>query len=73
MLEGKLYRHILIENVHNVLGGQCLLATSLALIVEETEKFLSKAELTFALSFLALSGRPQAFIHAVHKEKNHEG
>lgn len=42
-------------------------------MVKETETFLKKAEVTFALSFLALSGRPQAFIHAVHKEKNHEG
>jgi len=44
-----------------------LLATSLVIIAKETEIFLKKAELSFALSFLALSGRPQAFIHAVHQ------
>lgn len=59
--------------MQNVLSGQCLLAAAVAVMVKEAEGYLEKVEVTFALSFLALTGRPQAFIDAVHQEKNHAG
>ena len=39
----------------------------------KTKAYLSKQEITFGFSFLALGGRNKAFTKIVHTDKNHPG
>lgn len=64
---------ISIEDLDNILEGCSLLCTNGVWILYHGKQFLKKSEISFALAFVSLNGKKQAFLPLVHKEKNHHG
>jgi histidine ammonia-lyase len=66
LLYSNLHELINLEEAENILHGQCILATTLCLMIKQSERFMRQAEIGFALSFLALRGKNDAFLPQVH-------
>lgn len=55
------------KDLDNYLDGHALLTAIACWMYKESENFLKKEEIAFALSFVALHGRDKAFTPIVHE------
>ena len=62
-----------LNDMKNILEGDCLVVTSCCYAIQEAEQYLKKMEIIFSFSFVNMNGRKRAFLPIVHQEKNHKG